>query len=67
MNNVLRCQDVRGDLAGDGGANGAGGGVGGGGGSGAGVSNKLNINAQEFTMTTNSRATPPAEALNNNR
>ncbi|XP_017858966.1 PREDICTED: uncharacterized protein LOC108611042 isoform X1 [Drosophila arizonae] len=64
---IYRPPNVRGDLAGDGGANGAGGGVGGGSGSGAGVSNKLNINAQEFTMTTNSRATPPAEALNNNR
>ncbi|KAH8411994.1 hypothetical protein KR222_006169 [Zaprionus bogoriensis] len=44
--------------AGTGTGTGAGTGVGG-------VANKLNINAQEFTMSHNSRATPPAETLNN--
>ncbi|XP_032592457.1 uncharacterized protein LOC6562425 isoform X1 [Drosophila grimshawi] len=67
---IYRPPNVRGcDLAlGGDGADGVGD-VGGGGGGvcGGGVSNKLNINAQEFTMTSNSRATPPSEALNSNR
>lgn len=56
----MRGSELAGDADGAGGAGGASGG-------GGCVSNKLNINAQEFTMTSNTRATPPAEALNSNR
>ncbi|XP_043950365.1 uncharacterized protein LOC108034794 isoform X1 [Drosophila biarmipes] len=57
---IYRPPNVRGELAAPAGGGGGGDGTGGAAG---GVANKLNVNAQEFTMTSSSGA--PAEALSN--